>query len=286
MERGAYWQTLRWNHESLGVRLQNLGTSNHPKVKVNVFAERKPAPSTFHAIMGELRWRFDLDSIGVPRFANLFRKDKYLGPAIQRHPGMRMKSGYSLYEYMVITVMLQNTIVRRSVSMLQALFERYGQEVSFDGHDLWTFWDPEKIHTASEKELRSLKLGYRARTLKRQAEQFVSGMIDESELREIRDSEEIARALDEIYGVGSQSAWYMASEFFHFYDSLDYVSPWEGKIVGRVLYHRDVSKTKVQEFLTRRYGEFRLLAFAYLMIDLFWQHRESPFEWLTKMIRL
>jgi 3-methyladenine DNA glycosylase/8-oxoguanine DNA glycosylase len=182
--------------------------------------------------------------------------------------------------------MLQNTVVRRSVSMLQALFEKYGQKVSFDGHDLWTFWDPERIHAASEDDLRALKLGYRAKTLKRQAEQFIEGKIDENRLRDIHDSKRIAQALDEIYGVGSQSAWYMASEFFHFYDSLDYVSPWEGKIVGRALFGRDVSTRRVQEFLTKRYGDFRLLAFAYLMIDLFWQHRQSPIYWLSKMIRL
>ncbi len=285
-EPGLYWQTLRWKHESLGVRLQNLGSKDYPKIRADIFSKKKPTTATVEEIVSEIRWRFDLDSSGVPRFVNEFRKDRYLGPPIQRHPGMRLKGGSSLYEYLAVTVMLQNTIVRRSVAMLQALFERYGQEVSFDGHALWTFWDPEKIHVAPEDELRSLRLGYRARTLKRQAEQFVSGMIDEDELRGIRDSNKIAQALDEIYGVGPQSAWYMASEFFHFYDSLDYVSPWEGKIVGRILFGREVSTEKVQQFLTKRYGEFRLLAFSYLLIDLFWRHRESPIKWLSRRIRL
>jgi hypothetical protein len=57
---------------------------------------------------------------------------------------MRASSGVSLYEFLVITVMLQNTVVRRSVSMLQALFERYGTRVTFGGRTLWAFWDPTK----------------------------------------------------------------------------------------------------------------------------------------------
>jgi 3-methyladenine DNA glycosylase/8-oxoguanine DNA glycosylase len=283
---GTYWQTFRWKDTDLGVRLQNKGTNNRPKIRATLFAKHRPPPSAFEDIVNEISWRFDLDSTGVPEFVDRFRNDRLLGPAIQRSRGMRLKSGYSLYEYLVITVVLQNTIVRRSVSMLQALFERYGHKVLFDGHILWTFWTPEKIQAASEGELRSLKLGYRAKTLKKQAEQFVSGRIDETVLRRIRNSEQIAEALDEIYGVGLQSAWYMASELFHRYDSLDYISPWEGKIVGRALFRRNVSAKKLQNFLTRRYGEYRLLAFAYIMIDLFWQHRETPIGWLAKMIRL
>ena len=283
---GLYWQTLRWRRENFGVKLQDLGTDNRPRIKASIFATRKPSLSIIREILREIRWRFDFDSTGVPAFVKKFRQDRYLGPAIRRHPGMRLKSGYSLYEYLVITVMLQNTVVRRSVSMLQALFENFGQKISFDGHALWVFWDPARIHAASEDELRSLKLGYRAKTLKRQAEQFVKGSIDESEVRKISDSKRLLETLDGIYGVGSQSAWYMTSELFHFYDSLDYVSPWEGTIVGRVLFGRDVSTKKVQEFLTKRYREFRLLAFAYLLIDIFWQHKESAIDWLSHMIRL
>jgi 3-methyladenine DNA glycosylase/8-oxoguanine DNA glycosylase len=237
-------------------------------------------------ILEEIWWRFDLGSTGVPRFVKRFQSDRIVGPAIRRHPGMRLKSGSSLYEYLVITVMLQNTVVRRSVSMLQALFEHYGKEVSFDQKRLWTFWDPERMHKASEDQLRSLKVGYRAKTLKRQAEQFLAGDVDEIELRSVTDKTVLAESLDEIYGVGPQSAWYMASEFFHFYDALDYVSPWEAKIVGRILFGNNVGATRVQELLTQRYKEYRLLAFAYLLIDLFWQHRETPIPWLARLVRL
>ena len=164
-----------------------------------------PGP-TARDIAAELRWRFDLDSTGVPEFVRRFKKDKYLASIIRKRPGMRPKSTYSLYEYLVITVLLQNTVVRRSVSMLQALFERYGRLVRFDGKALWEFWAPEQVHHAREEQLRALKLGYRAKTLKRQAEQFVHHEIDELALRNNRDMTVLAAALDRIYGVGPQSA--------------------------------------------------------------------------------
>ena len=283
---GRFWQTMRWRREDYGVHLENKGTSRKPRIKATIFARKKTPQFTLNEILDEVRWRFDLDSTGIPRFVKRFSTDKHLGPAIRRHLGMRLKSGSSLYEYLVITVMLQNTVVRRSVTMLQALFGKYGKKLLFDGKSLWAFWDPESIHDTSEAQLRSLKLGYRAKTLKRQAEQFVRGEIDDKELRRFSDSRVLAERLDEIYGVGSQSAWYMASELFHFYDALDYVSAWEGKIVGRILFGRNVPVWRVQEFLSKRYGEFRLLAFSYLFIDLFWQHREIPVKWLSPLIRL
>ncbi len=104
-------------------------------------------------------------------------------------------------------------------------------------------------------------------------------------MRRIRDRSFLTKTLDAIYGVGPQSAWYMASELFHFYDALDYVSPWEGRIVGRILFGRNVNVKRVQEFLTNRYGEYRLLAFSYMLIDVFWQHKENPLEWLSHLVR-
>jgi len=45
----------------------------------------------------------------------------------------------SLHEYIVIAIVLQNATVRRSVQMLQALFERYGTQLQFDDRVLYGF---------------------------------------------------------------------------------------------------------------------------------------------------
>jgi DNA-3-methyladenine glycosylase II len=285
-ELGYYWQTLRWKGKTYGIRLRDLGSIEQPKVELTIFAEEKPSEPTIKEIAQEVRWRFDMDSVGVPEFVYRFRQDEYLGPAIRRRPGMRPKSGCSLYEYLVVTVMLQNTVVRRSVAMLQALFERFGRLVSFDGQRLWAFWDPRSVHQALEEELRALKLGYPARILKRQAEQFVRGEVDELELRKIQDKGALVKMLDGIYGVGTQSACYMLFEHFHFYDAPEFIPPWEGKIVGWILFGHEVPSEQIRGFLAERYGEFRQLAFYYLLTDLFWQHREEPIPWLVGLIRL
>ncbi len=296
-EPGRYWQTFRWRGRTYGLLLRDVGAVRRPRIQVTLFGRQRPPAAMLREIAAELRWRLDLDSTGVPAFVRRFRRDRYVGPAIRHRPGMRATSACSLYEFLVITVMLQNTVVRRSVSMLQALFERYGRRVHFDGQELWAFWDPQDIHRAPEEDLRALKVGYRARILKRQAEPFVRGEVDELALRRIADWQVLVKKLDAIYGVGPQSAWYMLFEFFHSYDVLEHISPsaartlqtgetWKGKIVGRLLFGREVAPRRLRRFFANRYRPFRDLAFHYLMTDLFWQHRARPIAWLAKLIRL
>jgi N-glycosylase/DNA lyase len=74
--------------------------------------------------------------------------------------------------------------VRRSVSMMQALLENYGTLLSYDGQKLYCFWEPEVIDAVTEQALRALKVGYRAKSIKRVTAAFVGKDIDEFELRD------------------------------------------------------------------------------------------------------
>jgi 3-methyladenine DNA glycosylase/8-oxoguanine DNA glycosylase len=170
--------------------------------------------------------------------------------------------------------------------MLQSLFEAYGRLVEFDGIKLWSFWGPKAINRTSEDELRRLKVGYRARILKRQAAQFASGEIDTAKLRELKGDALLER-LDDIYGVGPQSAGYLSSEFFHDYDMMKSISPWDAKIYSHLIFgHGKASPSRVLSFLQRNYAGFKVLAIEYLMTDISWKNKEVGVKWLKKLIRL
>jgi 3-methyladenine DNA glycosylase/8-oxoguanine DNA glycosylase len=283
---GVLWQTIRLHDDAYGFVMRNEGTVGRPLIELAVFGRNPFGEKTVEDIANEVRWRYDLDSRGIATFVRKFRSDRLLGPVIGKWRGTRPKSGYSLYEYLVITVMLQNTVVRRSVQMLQSLFETYGQLVEFDGMRLWSFWRPEAIHQASEQELRRLKVGYRARTLKRQAAQFVSGEINQAELSRLK-GEALLQKLDVIYGVGAQSASYLSSEFFHDYDMIRSVSPWDAKIYSHLLFgHGRASPRRILEFLGANYSGFKTLAIEYLMTDVSWENKEHGVKWLQKLVRL
>lgn len=281
----SYWQTLRWNDEPLGLRLIEAGCPETPAIDLTVFAKSPLADTTCAAIEREVGWRFDIQADLAP-FEHRCAADPLLAPVLKRRRGMRIKTGGSLYEMLVIYVVLQNATVRRSVQMTTALLERYGTPLAFDGHSLYAFWSPEALAAAPEEELRGLKVGYRARTLKRLSEAFAEGEVDEARLRRL-SNEEARRELMQLYGIGPASVWYLLFEVLHRYDALDHVSPWEQRIYSRLFFDEElVPADRIIDEAKRRWGPWRMLAAHYLFEDLFWQRRHQSVPWLEELIRL
>jgi 3-methyladenine DNA glycosylase/8-oxoguanine DNA glycosylase len=95
------------------------------------------------------------------------RRESQLAAVVRRMRGMRLMHLGSLYEHLVIVIVLPNATVRRSAQVLRALFERYGTLLNFVRRDLYGFWEASALAGTAEQELHSLKLGYRARSLLR-----------------------------------------------------------------------------------------------------------------------
>jgi 3-methyladenine DNA glycosylase/8-oxoguanine DNA glycosylase len=202
---------------------------------------------------------------------------------------MRPLTCNSLYEYLIIAIVLQNATVRRSVQMMQALFNAYGTPLSYDGKTLYSFWAPEALDVVSEEALRALKVGYRARTIKRVTAAFVGGGIDEFALR--RQSRATQRqALLALYGVGPASVGYLLIDVFHHLDEMEHISPWEQKIYSKLFFDGDpdepVPVERLLALFDARYAGFRALAVHYFWEDLFWRRKNDPVDWLEKLIRL
>ncbi|WP_207944834.1 DNA-3-methyladenine glycosylase family protein [Actinomadura rubrisoli] len=284
-EPGKYWQTLTWDGEVLGIRMTTGGTGENPEIELTVYSGHRLPESVLDGVVAELTARFDLDADLRP-FVDGLAGEPVLGAAIGRWAGMRVSSSYSLYEFLAVAVVLQNTTVRRSAQMLAALFEEFGTRVAFDGRELFAFWRPGAVAGAGEQRLRELKLGYRAKTLHRIAEAFEAGTVDETAIRALPPSERRRRLL-QIYGVGPASVSYLLFEVFHHYDAFDTLPPWEQKIYSRLLFDEErVPAEKILAEAAHRWGEWRMLAAHYLFEDLFWRHAREEIPWLRALIRL
>src|SRR3990167_7270320 len=219
-EPGTRWQTIRFLGKELGLIFKNIGSIDK--------------------LTGEIRYRYNLD-FDLSDFYKRFSGDKILGPVIVKMRGMRPGHQDSLYEYLIIGIVLQNCTVRRSVQMMQVLFEKYGRLLEFDGKKLWCFWESGALVNVSEEELRSLKIGYRAKFIKKIDEQFGHGEIDEMELRN-SDMEKQRRELMKLYGVGPATVWYLLFDVFHRFNFFEHISPWEQKIYSKLFFDTDPEK--------------------------------------------
>jgi len=285
---GVRWQTMRWCRVPLGLKFEERGTVDQPRVALSIWSPEQLDPPFLAGLLDEIayRYRFDLD---LGEFNRRFADDPLLGPIIARWRGLKPLNCNSLYEYLVIAIVLQNATVRRSVSMLQALLEHYGTLLAYDGRELYGFWEPPAIDGASEEELRGLKVGYRAKSLKRVSAAFAQGEIDEFALR-ARPRAEQREALLGLYGIGPASVGYILGDVFHHLDQMDHISPWEQRIYSKLFFGRDPDDPVAADVLLRtfdeRFGGYRALAVHYVWEDLFWRRKHEGVAWLDKLIRL
>jgi DNA-3-methyladenine glycosylase II len=284
-EPGRYWQTIRIGGRLLGLRIENAGSSSRPSIRVVVFYDRSFDARDRKALGDEITWRFHLDA-DLREFDRRTRSDARFASVFRRWRGMRGSNPYTLYELLIVGVMLQNATVRRTVQMTEALLRAFGTPVAFDGKTLFAMWTPARLRRVSEQRLRELKVGYRAKTIQRLSDTFAAGEIDEFAMRAM-DHESTRRELMKLYGVGPGTAQILVGSAFHYHSAIDHIPPWEQKIYSRLFYNRRmVAASRIIRDLNRRYAEYASLAAGYIFEDIFWRRRHEHIPWLEKEIRL
>jgi len=284
-QEGVYWRTMRVGDKVLGLKMRNLGSVDAPLVSLTFHSEKPLHKREQNTLVNEIRWRYDMDG-DLSEFSEKFSRDDILGPVLAKWRGMHVSCGESLYELLVISIVLQNATVRRTVQMMEALLDKYGTKVRFDGKELYAFWKPEQLHKASEQELRALKVGYRAKYLKKTSEDFLKGVVDESKLRQMT-MDKAKKELDKLYGVGPASASILLFGALHHYDTIEKIGPWEQKIYSRLLFNKElVSADTLLREIDKRYGKWKTLAMHYIFEELFWKRKTQRIEWLEKLISL
>ena len=284
-ETGKYWQAIRIGKRLFGLKIENKGKTQKPKIKVSVFYDNKISASEHEKIKQEIIWRFDLNA-NLKEFNKLAKSDKRFYPIFKKWLGMRNSSAHNLYELLIIAVLLQNATVRRTVQMTDALLNNYGTKLKFDGKEIFAIWLPEAPNNVSEQELRDLKIGYRAKFIKRLSQDFAEGKIEEQKLR-VLDQESARNELMKLYGVGPETARILLFEVCHQYNTFDHIAPWQQKIYSQLFYKKSlVPANKIRGDIKKQYGDYSMLAVHYIWEDIFWKRKHEKIDWLEKEIRL
>lgn len=286
-EPGARWQTWAWQGQCYGLKFQNKGSVSNPKLQIDIYADKKVDNKIIASLANEIKYRYNLE-LNLTGFYKAMGKDKVLGPIFKRWQGMRPGHPSSLYEYLIIGMVLQNATVRRSIQMFKALLEKYGTLLEYDGKSLWCFWEPGGLQKVSEGELRALKVGYRAKSIKKIDDYFVQGTVNELELRS-KDRETQMKELLKLYGVGPATVWYLLFDVFHHWDFFNHLSPWEQKIYSKLFFNNDpehpVEVAKILKHF-EKFGDYKQLAVHYVWEDLWWKRKNEDIPWLEKLIRI
>lgn len=279
-----FWKTMRFRNIILGTRLENKGTIYKPKIKLTVYSNSRLSKKFIQDLIKDLNFRYGFTE-DISEFYKRFKSDLLLGPVLKRMRGARGRCLESLYELIMISIVLQNATVRRTVQMMNALLKKYGQRIRFDNEKMYLIWKPQKLAKVSEQELRDLKVGYRAKMFIKISKHFAAGKIDEYKLREI-SLEQVKKELLGLYGVGPATLDILIWEVLR-KPQLKAIQPWEQKIYSRLLFNKKlVLIDKILKELKRRYGKWFVSASHLLFTNLFWRHKKKKIDWLEKEIRL
>jgi 3-methyladenine DNA glycosylase/8-oxoguanine DNA glycosylase len=284
---GIRWQSWYWQGKQLGLKFINKGTVDRLKIELQIYYKHKLNEEFINSLLDEIKYRYNLN-LDLNDFYNSFKDDRFLSDIIKRWRGMRPGHPSSLYEYLIIGIVLQNATVKRSIHMFKALLENYGTLLEFDGKKLWCFWPPGGLLKITEKHLRTLKVGYRAKSIKKIDDSFADGGIDEHELRK-KDRETQRKELLKLYGVGPATVWYLLFDVFHHWDFFNHISPWEQKIYSKLFFNQEPENPVETDRLLKyfnRYGKYKQLAVHYIWEDLWWKRKNQHVPWLEKLIRV
>ena len=285
-KHGILWHSMNFNEKIFGLRMENKGTLLKPEIKLTIYSKQKISSDETTSILNELKWRYGFDE-DLKDFLDKFKNDKFLKPIFKKWKGMRSSCMNSLYELLIISIVLQNATVRRTVQMMNNLLNKYGKKIKFDGKEFGVCWAPEDLKNVTENELRALKIGYRDKMVRRISDSFAKNEINEFELRKL-SAEGAKKYMVKLYGVGPATAQIILAEYLRKHNVLDLKGRvWEQKIFSRILFGKGlVPSDKILNEMNKRYGEWKGLAFHYLFTDLFWKRRGKNVEWLEKEIRL
>src|SRR5215471_10384865 len=85
---GIRWQTWNWQGKQLGLRFVNAGSTEQPRVIVEINYQDRLEDRFIRSLIDEIRYRYNLD-LDLSDFYAELGNDQVLGPIIKRWRGMR-----------------------------------------------------------------------------------------------------------------------------------------------------------------------------------------------------
>ncbi|MBX7046535.1 MAG: hypothetical protein K1X86_11940 [Ignavibacteria bacterium] len=274
-----YFLSLRFSNECFGLKFYMQST----RLFLDIYSKSKLTDSELKKISEEIFFRFPLAK-DMSSFYQVFSKDEFIKNVIKRNKGKHIISIYSLYENLIISTLLQNATIQRTISMCENMLDNYGYVIEFKGCSLKCMWDVEEFNP-SEEDLRRLKLGYRAKNILRINTQFKDHRINEKELRLLEISK-LTNELLKIYGVGKQTVFYLILGQFHIVSYLEHIPLWERKILSYYLFKKElVDEKELVNWFNKRYSLWCGYSLSLIMEDIFHQHKAKPLDWMKKIMR-
>ena len=214
-----------------------------------------------HFILSRVREMFDLDSDPLV-IANAIEKNVSITKIINKHPGIRVPSGWNSFEVAISIILGQLVSVEAGQRLVAGLIQICGTKIksSDEKNEIQIFPTPQQILDADLQNLKTTKI--RKQTLKNFSKAILDGFVH---LDSAQDVDLFVEKVRSIAGIGPWTAQYMAMKCLRHTDAfpetdlilkralekhskkqIDQMRPWRAYVAALFWreYYRTLQKSK------------------------------------------
>lgn len=131
--------------------------------------------------------------------------DNDLKKSIEYGSGIRILN-QDLWETIISFVISANNNIPRIKKIIEKISINYGNKITWNSQEFYTFPTPEELSKASIEDLRNMGLGFRDKYIYEITKRVVTGQMDLNILKKIDDVDELRNELMNLPGIGEKVA--------------------------------------------------------------------------------
>ncbi len=146
---------------------------------------------------------FTLDK-NLQQILSSISRDEHIKQALQRFRGLRIVRQHP-WECLISYICATNKNIPGIKRNIEALSQKFGEEMTFEGKKFYAFPTPAKLAKVSLSELKECGLGFRAKYIREIAEKTIQGIINFEDFKEM-SYKKAKKKLLRLRGVGHKVA--------------------------------------------------------------------------------
>ncbi len=217
---------------------------------------------------------FDFDTDYEMIKSKLSLVDMYLKEATQFGSGIRILK-QDLWETIISFIISANNNIPRIKKIINNMSKEYGEKISFDGEDYYTFPSIQSLSKASVEDLRKLGLGFRDKRIYNTTRMIRDGEVSLDRITQMSSTEDMREELLKLDGVGPKVADCILLFALHRFDVFP-IDVWVRRVMNDLYIHSEdenkVSKKEIMNIANEKFGSIKGLAQQYLF---YWKREEN-----------
>lgn len=201
-------QCFRWNKNTdntytgvVGQCVLNVRKLENNDVEIKVYTNSNMNEKEIFDFCSKY---FDLNRDYAKIKNQLSKIDDNMKISINYGSGIRILN-QDLWETIISYIISANNNIPRIKGIIEKISKKYGNEISVDGKEYYTFPTPEQLSQATVEDLRTLGLGFRDKRVYETTQIVLKKEIDLKELPE-KTTQELKDILQQLPGVGPKVA--------------------------------------------------------------------------------